>query len=271
MGEIALFLIIVAYIFFRCLFGIFGCIDIPHKINNSGVSSKEIVINDQINVIDNEDELRNTLIEFRDKTGIIPAVITVDISDWKNEGYDMEQYAYNTYVYNWSDESHWLILYSEGPESDGTFGTWEWEGMQGDDTDKVLTSSIADDFTEGLHNMFIARGTYTTGEAIDKAFSDLSMHIMDNRINYFGIVVRVLGMVISVIVAFCAWKSQKKKVEKYKDFKEVNNPTMSANHIPIEDTCDYCDGVYVVGTVISCPHCGAAIPAHDQTGKRIDK
>lgn len=271
MGAIASILMFMAYLFFTSLFKLFGAVDVPHKINTSDVSSTEIVINDGIDVIDNEDQLRQTLTEFRDKTGIIPAVITIDISDWKEEGYDMEQYAYNTYVYNWSDEKHWLILYSEDLNSDGQFGTWEWEGMQGDDTDSVLTSYYADRFTDNLHNMFIARGSYSTGEAIDKAFSDLSIDIMDTRIDYVTIFMSVFGISISVVVVIVSWKSQKKRVAEYEGYEEVKNPTMSENHIPIEDTCDYCDGVYVVGSVISCPHCGAAIPAHDQSGKRIDK
>ena len=30
-----------------------------------------------------------------------------------------------------------------------------------------------------------------------------------------------------------------------------------------EEICEYCNGVYVVGTCTSCPHCGAPVKIHD--------
>ena len=32
----------------------------------------------------------------------------------------------------------------------------------------------------------------------------------------------------------------------------------------IEDVCEYCGGIYVVGTVINCPHCAAPLKPHNQ-------
>lgn len=43
--------------------------------------------------------------------------------------------------------------------------------------------------------------------------------------------------------------------------KEYREAKKCPQYVP-EDTCEYCGGVYVIGTCISCPHCGASLPAH---------
>ena len=49
---------------------------------------------------------------FRDKTGVTPAIITVDNREWKGYYNDLENYAYDRYVNMFPDEKHWLIVYS---------------------------------------------------------------------------------------------------------------------------------------------------------------
>ena len=81
--------------------------------------------------------LQNTFIEFQAETGITPALLTVMPDDWQSHYNDFSRFAYESYVNLFTDESHWLFCYSGDPSSE--FDDWQWEGMQGNDTDRVLT------------------------------------------------------------------------------------------------------------------------------------
>ncbi len=51
-----------------------------------------------------------------------------------------------------ADENHWLIVYSQkGQIGDADFD-WSFEGMQGDNTDDILTSSVTSDFNADLYH-----------------------------------------------------------------------------------------------------------------------
>lgn len=104
---------------------------------------KSIVIKDEADVLDDDTVLLGSLQAFCDKTGVPPAVVTVHNEDW-SEGYgNLEDYAYDRYLAEFSDEMHWLIVYSEPKEPDPNDIDWFWAGMQGDDTDPVITDSVA--------------------------------------------------------------------------------------------------------------------------------
>lgn len=233
------------------------------KLSASGVDKLDVEIVDEINVLGDTSRLRESLNTFKETTGIIPVVVTIDQAVWKNDNYSLEQYAYNYYVFNFTDEKHWLILYSENDSNTGTFGEWSWEGMQGDDTDVIINQKIADEFTDTLHNNFLRASNTTKADAIADAFDSITPGIMGLRVDASKLVGGVFQMFIPaifIIVSVSGYKSTKKK---YEGFEEVKGAQMQPNNIPLEDTCKYCDGVYVVGTVIKCPHCDAPIPAHN--------
>ena len=80
--------------------------DHPHKLPQN--YDYKIVVEDKANVLGNTAELRNSLVAFYNRTGISPAVITVENSDWQGYYSDFENYAYDLYVNHFTDESHWL-------------------------------------------------------------------------------------------------------------------------------------------------------------------
>ena len=63
-------------------------------------------------VIDNEADLEDVLEEFNDMTGICPVIYTVYTEEYDRRYADLESYAYDYYVDNWSDEQHYLIVYA---------------------------------------------------------------------------------------------------------------------------------------------------------------
>lgn len=109
-----------------------------------------IMIKDEQNVFEQTESLNDALTGFYAKTEIVPAVITVPFEEWMDDG-SLEDYAYDRYLSEFNDENHWLIVYSQkGQKGDADFD-WSFEGMQGDNTDDILTSSVTSDFNADLY------------------------------------------------------------------------------------------------------------------------
>ena len=131
-----------------------------------------IIIEDEAGVINNRDTLYKELKLFMDKTGIAPSVVTVHNETWSDNYYDLERYAYDRYLQEFSDEMHWLIVYSEPAEPDPIFNDWYWEGMQGDYTDPVLTTENTSRFNSKLQSLLCEDKNF--GISAEMAFRDLT-------------------------------------------------------------------------------------------------
>lgn len=219
----------------------------------------EILIYDDIDVMTAKDEeqLREILEDFQNLTGITPAVITVPQSVWLGRYTTMENYAYDLYVNTFSDEKHWLIVYSEPEVKDG-FNDWHWEGMQGDDTDPVLTQKWADTFTDHAHKYLLDQ-KIGVAEAFARAFSDLMPDIMKTSFQPV-VLFAVFFILFHGALMYAGMFGARKKEAKIDDASiEIDAKA------PIrEDQCEYCQGIYVHGLHFNCPHCGAPIrPAQD--------
>lgn len=107
---------------------------------------RNIVVDDKLNVLENNSRLNDAMQAFSEKTKITPAVVTLYNEEWQRFGVSsLEDYAYSQYLMRFPDEKHWLIVYSEPKVKEGEW-EWFWEGMQGDDTDPVLTPYVTEQF-----------------------------------------------------------------------------------------------------------------------------
>lgn len=129
-------------------------------------SKSELMIEDKAGVLGSDHGLEEALEQFRKKTGITPAVVTIPQSAWQGSYNSLERYAYNRYLNEFSDEMHWLIVYSSSPELERK---WSFEGMQGNDTDSVLTEYTAAGFNEQLYAN-LSNAQLSVGESIADAF-----------------------------------------------------------------------------------------------------
>ena len=232
-----------------------------------------IHIQDDAQVLGDTTKLGDALEDFFNTTGISPAVMTVYNSDWEDNYTDLEKYAYELYVNRFYDEKHWLIVYSQPKDPDDEFNNWYWEGMQGDDTDSIITSSVAYDFTNDLHKRLLVEGT-KVNDAITDSFNALTPTVMKFRFEgeTFGI-----GIFMLLFVGFHAFFMVffRPDANKYKGAKEV---PLDGYYAPPQQTapqpqsvvmkqasCEYCGGVYTVGSCNACPHCGAPIQPQDYT------
>ena len=67
---------------------------------------------------------------------------------------DLEKYAYDLYVNTYDDEYHWVIIYSEPKNADPNFNDWYFEGMQGDFTDPILSTSVTRKFNKTVYDNY---------------------------------------------------------------------------------------------------------------------
>ena len=222
----------------------------------------EIRILDQADVLSDSDEalLQNTFTEFQTETGITPALLTVMPDDWQSHYNDFSRFAYESYVNLFTDESHWLFCYSGDPSSE--FDDWQWEGMQGNDTDHVLTEKQTDAFNENVQKYLYARNRYTVGEAFSQGLQELMPEAMKpsfqpNTDDAFSVLaflfVLVIGPALNIVSEFKNVRAMQGKAG------AVRCPTDEGS--VKEDTCAYCGGIYVHGLHLQCPHCGAPAQA----------
>lgn len=233
----------------------------PHKLPQN--YDYKIVVEDKANVLGKTAELRNSLVAFYNRTGISPAVITVENSDWQGNYSDLENYAYDLYVNHFADESHWLIVYStpDGHSSSDGFEDWYWEGMQGNDTDDVLTESVTNSFNDELQKNLTARTRYTVSSAISTSFDDLTPTVMKSKVNWTMLFTSI-AILAFVCLHACLMIGINPKARKYAKAKPCSDAAQ-------EKACEYCGYTYVVDTCTECPHCGAPIPPEDQPGARF--
>ena len=245
------------------LFVIYGllCAIPPSKIKGSYDTT--IIIKDNAQVLDDNSALTKELEAFYDATGITPAIITVHNEDWQNHFAKLDNYAYELYVNHFSDEYHWLLVYSEPENPDSEFNDWYWAGMQGDNTDKLLNGNKLQSFNQNLQKYLTANTRYSISEAFEESFANttpimrkvdnLSDTILSTAMIYSFVALFVGGISIACFVEY--------KINKSKQYVEITNIPKEKIE---EDNCEYCGGLFIRGKHLSCPHCGAAIKAKNE-------
>lgn len=135
------------------------------------VYSDDPAIHDTVGVLEDKDELLELMKKYNKLTGICPVIYTVFDEEWNREYTNLEKYSYDKYVSNFSDEQHYLIVYSIPAKSAEfhpggvvTSSEFKWESMLGDDTDRILTESVANKIGRTIQNALNA------GKGPGKAF-----------------------------------------------------------------------------------------------------
>ncbi|MGN0611434.1 MAG: hypothetical protein ACI4JI_06575 [Ruminiclostridium sp.] len=231
-----------------------------------------IVIEDNIGAVSDESALREAMKDFYNETGITPALITDSNSAWKGKYSSLENYAYDLYVNRFYDEKHWLIVFTTDEGADG-FNNWYWEGMQGNDTDNIITSSIANSFTSDVQTRLL-RNDGDAGKAVTEGFEALTPTVMNARFDGETLMFAIFILVFICIHAFFM-VFFRPNANKYKGAKEVPldiAPAQPANNTVTykQASCTYCGGTYTVGSCNACPHCGAPIKPEEYTVYKND-
>ena len=148
--------------------------DMPKKLKPVYIDKP--AVHDEFELIDNDDELVNTLKNYQDVTGICPVIYTTFDEIWNNQYADLESYAYEMYVDNFTDEQHFVIVYSVPMEqaialNNGTITVpdYSWEAIQGDDTDPIITTTLFRVFADRVQDKLESGAN--PGEAFNFAFT----------------------------------------------------------------------------------------------------
>lgn len=224
---------------------------------------QRIFIIDEYNYVTEKEEkaLKEELRAFFDKTGVVPCIEFTYDDYWDNNYSDLTSYAYNSYITRFSDEKHLLIVYSYGYEDKNTgFNEFHWESMYGDNTGKAIGSRKEKVFADILQREFAkANGTKVAVHMVDafKEFRNGALTGISFPIERLlpGIFLIVWGLLFGLgggipgITVYNSYKNGKDKIT-YKI------PSTSKQR-----TCAYCGCMYFTGTITTCYHCGAPIPA----------
>ena len=178
----------------------------PKKLSEQYDRPDSYVI-DSIDVIDNEADLEDVLEEFNDMTGICPVIYTVYTEEYDRRYADLESYAYDYYVDNWSDEQHYLIVYAIPEDQADAFRSGElqvpdyyYEIMMGNDTDAIISESIEENIVSELHDRF------ERGESLDRVFTKTFESLIDraeSRLNNSkGVSARMFIPIVVVLLFF---------------------------------------------------------------------
>ena len=235
---------------------------IPKRINYGSDDNKhpKFVVEDNLGIFEDKKKLKGAMEDFYDDTGIIPAVITVSNEDWNEDYASLERYTYDQYVTRFPEthEVHWLIVYSESTKDNG-FEDWYWEGMQGDDTDSILTNRQTAAFTESLHKRLSQRSKYSVDDAIGITLDEYRVKVMQPWVDTPRF---VAGLFMFLMFGGIAWfmfgvaYKPRKVPEQYKNAKPCDLTVV------YQEPCTFCGGIYIIDMHTTCPHCGAALPAH---------
>ena len=228
--------------------------------------STTVVLDDGAGVFSPSEQfqLLSVFEEFRKASGVTPSIVTVNNGEWNRDfweilsdkPYSLEDEAYTQYVDHFSDESHWLIVYS--CDKGTTKGNWAFEGMQGDNTDGILFENVTNAFNEKLYNCL--SGEMTVGESFIEAYNYIIPNLMKDSFYIDGglIAFTIVWEIFVVSMAAITIKSQINSKD-YAKAQKIENPDSI-----VMKQCKHCGASYYKGTVDRCPKCGRSVLMDDE-------
>ena len=236
----------------------YGGIQFPRKMDVSYAPTVEIV--DTIGRLQPKEyaQIEKSADMLYEAIGVPIEIRIEDNSVWKDYYVSLTNYAFDVYVNTYTDEDHWLIIYSDDGidrQDPNAFSDWYFEGMQGDNTDPYLREQLTSAFNDDMYKALLDKRN-TLGDAFEYAFGRMVKNAGKISIDWDSMG-SAIGISIFLIVHMyiLVFHDPNKKYRNYapcgRDTEEVARSK--------EVRCSYCGGVYYKGTVISCPHCGAPL------------
>lgn len=263
-------LIFCTFLLYSCKFTMGGKLDI------SGIDSS-ILISDYGNFMnsEDEDELRDCLEKFRDKTGVIISIVT---SNDTTIGGTIEERTHELYRSMFYDDSHWLVYCV----SDNNYrdGYWYYYLVCGDNCVQVLNKGQEDRFIKALRNNL--NRNISLSEAIIESVNILrpstlpwfvfrgpertnGTHMANERVGIEGLAVLAfiaIGMVIFISGVYGL----------VRPLTEEEKAKMSAVRVKgelVTVICTRCGKIYNINPSVSmqCSNCGNIIAYSDEAVK----
>ncbi len=249
--KISLYYIVFVTVLLLLISSVVCCANIHSPTRLTPDPEARVIIKDEANIFTDIEELYAALNRFFETTGIAPTVLTVKNEVWSNKFLSLEHFAYNKYLEFFPSEKYWLIVYSPGSETEDGFDDWHWEGMQGDNTDNILSTVETDLFNNTLQKALLQSEKYTVENAIAFAFDTLTPVAMKKYIQKSAIP----GLCYIAFIWLIVFLKNFHPI-KYKYYKKAEK---CPDNFVYQEKCKYCGGVYIVGFNKTCPHCGAPV------------
>ena len=218
-----------------------------------------IVFEDEYDLVDNDDDVIKSMTEFKDNTGITPALIIVKDSDWNAFYNSIEVFSYMSYTSRFDDEKHWVVTYSVNDEN---YSVWSWHGTIGDDTTELVGSQKEKYFSELMQDNLYKQDRIGLSNSFINTYNDMSSYLMKELTNeqkMHNLIVSIIGISLYTVVPFIlllgfivGCLNKRKEYQGCVKFDgQVKDEDIDIGH------CTYCDGTYIRGKHLTCPHCGA--------------
>ena len=212
-----------------------------------------------------EEALEKALRDFTASTGIVTQIVTVDWNEWQKASYYFDEYALSRYYTQFSDESCWLLAYSE---ADGGMTDWEWEGIMGDDAVEAVEVFV-DDFNTAVQSALISSHepdpetafVAALYGAIDDFENQSTMFHLDM---IFPVIFMAAFIGVHAYIMIFAGTNKKYSNSELEEVPETDGYT-EPDSSPASSIfgkrfyCEYCGSTIRETENGRCPNCGAAI------------
>lgn len=231
-GKTGISSLILVGVFSVCffLFALFAAsVSAPKKLKP--VYSDKAAVHDDAELFAKEDTLVDTLEEYRKLTGICPVVYTVYSSAWSGRYESLEDYTFDKYVNNFSDEQHFVIVYSVPDEEavlyrEGKLSKtgFVWHAVQGNETDPIITEAMFDKFGNLFQDQLMegVEPSVALNEAFELALKDAESKLdpdmaKTQKIQDYALALSIVFVVCGGVFAYTIYNYRKQKSMVYEE------------------------------------------------------
>ena len=124
---------------------------VPKKMSKIYISPTSSYYEDNAGIVTNANELNSEFNSFYELTGVQPYLYTIKAENFPKQygaitKYTLEDFAYDLYIDQFSDEGHWLIVFVKY-ENSPYFG---WVDMAGDYTQNIINDTFFNKFQKDM-------------------------------------------------------------------------------------------------------------------------
>ena len=221
-----------------------GMSDDPYVIK--GNDSYSIVIKDSNDLLEDKESLKIGLEQVQKDSGTVLSIMAVTKDEWSTRYDSLEDYAYDLYVDNFSDEDHYLIVYSVVADNTDIYA---FETMVGDNYSSFIDYDVEDNFSKQINRNLENGEDITTAilDATDYLSNAVKEGVKEDRSSakVIGIVLGVIAL-ISIIGAVFKFIDNNKQSE-YVRVDKDNEQGMN---------CPHCGERLLTNKLSKCPFCG---------------
>lgn len=209
----------------------------------------DYMVKDTVGCVTDTDELTESLETFYNSVGIPVCVATIDWNDYKGSYSRLSDLAMAYYTRLYSDEKHFVFVYAVN----GKY-TWEYEAVQGYDTDEVITEANFKKFQKDFESYMNSTNDFGTSlsTALNNASEYMSVgtvEVDDTFVGLYIVILTFLGIPDLMFILGAVDTAQKHKKKYFNadnsDYPESTTVKEAAT-IPVDSNPNiYADGTPV--------------------------